>query len=121
MIRALHRWPGLLALVFVTILALSGAALSILPMAARLVEENRAIRRLLARGGEAGLDLAALAAGSDDDLRISALKAANDALRAGLIELHAAAEARGAAELEAAIWAELRASTERRKLAASPV
>lgn len=90
-------------------------------MAARLVEENRAIRRLLARSGEVGLDLAALAAGSDDDLRISALKAANDALRAGLIELHAAAEARGAAELEAAIWAELRASTERRKLAASPV
>ena len=37
MIRALHRWPGLLALVFVTILALSGAALSILPMAERLV------------------------------------------------------------------------------------
>ena len=27
MIRALHRWPGLLALVLVTVLALSGAAL----------------------------------------------------------------------------------------------
>lgn len=37
MIRALHRWPGLLALVFVTVLALSGAALSIFPMAERLV------------------------------------------------------------------------------------
>lgn len=36
MIRALHRWPGLLALVFVTILALSGAALSVFPMAERL-------------------------------------------------------------------------------------
>lgn len=90
-------------------------------MAARLVAENRAIRPLLARAGEAGLDFAALAGGADDDLRISALKAANDALRAALIELHAAAEARGAAALEAAIWAELAASTDRRRLAASPV
>ncbi len=31
MIRALHRWPGLLALALVTLLALSGAALSIFP------------------------------------------------------------------------------------------
>lgn len=37
MIRALHRWPGLLALVLVTVLALSGAALSVFPMAERLV------------------------------------------------------------------------------------
>lgn len=37
MIRVLHRWPGLLALVLVTILALSGAALSVFPMAERLV------------------------------------------------------------------------------------
>lgn len=88
--------------------------------AARLVEENRAVRALLARGGEVGLDFAALAAGDDGDLRISALQAANDALRAALIELHAAAESQGAA-LEADIWAELRASTERRKMAASPV
>ncbi|HQU69029.1 MAG TPA: PepSY domain-containing protein [Albidovulum sp.] len=36
MIRALHRWPGLLALVLVTILALSGAALSVFPAAERL-------------------------------------------------------------------------------------
>lgn len=36
MIRVLHRWPGLLALVLVTILALSGAALSVFPMAERL-------------------------------------------------------------------------------------
>lgn len=36
MIRALHRWPGLLALVLVTVLALSGAALSVFPMAERL-------------------------------------------------------------------------------------
>lgn len=36
MIRVLHRWPGLLALVLVTILALSGAVLSVFPMAERL-------------------------------------------------------------------------------------
>ncbi len=36
MIRALHRWPGLVALALVTILALSGAALSVFPMAERL-------------------------------------------------------------------------------------
>lgn len=36
MIRALHRWPGLLALGLVTILALSGAALSVFPVAERL-------------------------------------------------------------------------------------
>jgi hypothetical protein len=90
-------------------------------MAARLVEENRAIRLLLARAGEVGLDFAALVVGSDEDLRISALKASNDDLRAALIDLHAAAEAKGAGGLETAIWAELVASTERRKLAASPV
>jgi len=36
MIRALHRWPGLLALALVTVLALSGAALSVFPTAERL-------------------------------------------------------------------------------------
>jgi sulfite reductase (NADPH) flavoprotein alpha-component len=36
MIRALHRWPGLLALVLVTVLALSGAALSVFPAAEHL-------------------------------------------------------------------------------------
>ena len=90
-------------------------------MAARLVAENRAIRPLLARGGEVGLDFAVLAAGDDADLRLSALKAGNDTLRAALIELQAQAEAKGATDLQAAIWAELVASTERRKLASSPV
>ncbi len=88
--------------------------------AARLVEENRAVRALLARAGEVGLDFAELVVGDDADLRISSLQAGNDALRAALITLHAAAEAKGAA-LEADIWAELIASTERRKMAASPV
>ena len=36
MIRALHRWPGLLALALVTVLALSGATLSVFPAAERL-------------------------------------------------------------------------------------
>ena len=36
MIRAFHRWPGLLALALATVLALSGAALSVFPAAARL-------------------------------------------------------------------------------------
>jgi sulfite reductase (NADPH) flavoprotein alpha-component len=52
MIRALHRWPGLLALALVTILALSGAALSIFPAAERLVSLQT----------EAGLSVAEFAA-----------------------------------------------------------
>ncbi|MBL4628273.1 MAG: PepSY domain-containing protein, partial [Roseicyclus sp.] len=51
MIRALHRWPGLLALALVTVLALSGAALSVFPAA----------ERLSAPQAEAGLTVAALA------------------------------------------------------------
>ncbi|QYX57582.1 PepSY domain-containing protein [Roseovarius sp. SCSIO 43702] len=37
MIRAFHRWPGLIALALVTILSLSGAALSVFPAAERIV------------------------------------------------------------------------------------
>ncbi len=51
MIRALHRWPGLLALSLVTVLALSGAALSVFPAA----------ERLAAPQAEAGLTVATLA------------------------------------------------------------
>lgn len=36
MIRAFHRWPGLVAFLLVTVLALSGAALSVFPAAERL-------------------------------------------------------------------------------------
>ncbi|WP_347309688.1 PepSY domain-containing protein [Defluviimonas sp. SAOS-178_SWC] len=36
MIRALHRWPGLVALALVVVLALSGAALSVFPAAERI-------------------------------------------------------------------------------------
>ncbi|MEQ9038243.1 MAG: PepSY domain-containing protein [Silicimonas sp.] len=51
MIRALHRWPGLLALALVTTLALSGAALSVFPAA----------ERIAAPQAETGLTVAALA------------------------------------------------------------
>ena len=51
MIRAFHRWPGLLALAIVTILALSGAALSVFPAA----------ERIAAPQAEAGLTVASLA------------------------------------------------------------
>jgi hypothetical protein len=95
--------------------------------AARRVEENRAIRGLFVRA--AGLALApglaaklkTLAAGNDDDLRLSALEAGNEALRAALIDLHAAVEAMDggpAKALNDAIWAELSASTLRRKMSA---
>lgn len=77
--------------------------------AARLVEENRALRALLA------------VEGADEDLRLSALRAANDALRATLIDAQIAAEAAGDTARQDAIWAELRASTERRKLSVSLV
>jgi hypothetical protein len=74
-----------------------------------LVEENRAIRAILGRAGD------------DPDLRLSVLQAENNRLRAALVDAHAAAEAAGDAAKQAAIWAELVASTERRKLASAPV
>jgi hypothetical protein len=77
--------------------------------AAILVEENRCVRALLGESGD------------DADLRLSVLQAENDRLRGALITAHAAAEAAGDAAREAAIWAELAASTERRKLSTAPV
>jgi hypothetical protein len=77
--------------------------------AARLVAENRALRALLA------------VEGADDDLHLSSLKAANDALRAKLIEAQVAAERAGDMPRQDAIWSELAASTERRKLSISLV
>ena len=74
-----------------------------------LVEENRALRKLL--------DLP----GQDDDLHLAALRAENDRLRARLIEAQIAAEESGDIARQDAIWAELRASTERRKLSISLV
>ena len=74
-----------------------------------LVEENRAVRTLL---GETG---------ADADLRLSALQAENNRLRLALTEAHAAAEAAGDQDRQDAIWAELVASTERRRLSTAPV
>ncbi|OHV81810.1 PepSY domain-containing protein [Ensifer sp. LCM 4579] len=51
MIRILHRWPGLLALALVTVLALSGAMLSVFP----------AVESLAVPRAEAGLSVADLA------------------------------------------------------------
>jgi len=94
-------------------------------IASRRVEENRALRALFA-GAAPGIDEASLRerlarAGAEDDadLRISALESRNAALRDLLIELHAHVEAQESAEarrVEAAIWRELAASTQRRRL-----
>ena len=91
--------------------------------AQNLVTENRAIRVILAGGGAFAPDVLALATGSDVDLRISALSVENARLRAALIALQIAVEGGDSAEakaLDAAIWAELVASTERRLVAGSP-
>lgn len=74
-----------------------------------LVVENRALRAVL---GDAG---------SDEDFRVSALKAENDRLRGLLIAAQVAAEQAGDQARQDAIWAELIASTERRKLSVSLV
>lgn len=73
-----------------------------------LVQENRAIRALL------GLQ------GADEDLRISVLSAENARLRTALIARHVEVEGKDPLA-EAAIWAELVASTERRRVAGAPV
>jgi hypothetical protein len=77
--------------------------------AEHLVQENRALAALLG-------DTAA-----ESDLRLSTLRAENGRLRGLLIEAHIAAEQAGDAARGDAIWAELRASTERRKLSVSLV
>ncbi|OYX40849.1 MAG: N-acetylglucosamine transferase [Rhodobacterales bacterium 32-67-9] len=61
MIRALHRWPGLIALVIVIVLALSGVALSVFPAAERL-----AAPQLVA--GQSVADLAARVAATHPGL-----------------------------------------------------
>ena len=77
--------------------------------AEKLVRENRALAALLD-------DTAA-----ETSLRLSALRTENARLRARLIEAHVAAERAGDAARQEAIWAELRASTERRLLSISLV
>jgi hypothetical protein len=93
--------------------------------AARRVEENQALRRLFAEACGVVSDvelvarLAEAAAGVDASLLVSDLDRANRALRALLVDLHVRVEAlpdAAARRLEAAIWQELRASTERRRI-----
>ena len=97
--------------------------------AARRVEENEALRALFARAAKALADtdlrgrLEMAAAGVDESLLVSRLDASNDALRGLLIELHAHVEeqpAGWARALDAEIWRELVASTERRRLSLAP-
>jgi hypothetical protein len=92
----------------------------------RLAEENRAVRAIFDQAVKSPLpaDLAErlrnLGKGDDSDLRISALQAANDALRDALTDLHAFVEGQSgddAAAINAAIWSELSASTRRRAFA----
>ena len=95
-------------------LSLSAAILSVAGeiwdrQAAILVEENRAVRALLGETGD------------DPDLRLTVLQAENNRLRLALTDAHAAAEAAGDEARQEAIWAELVASTERRKLSTAPV
>ena len=111
-----------------------GTALAVLTeewdrAASRLVAENRAVRAIFRKAETLSLDsalaaeLRALAGGDDEDLRLSALDAGNSALRHALIRLQTAIETREDAPakgLNEAIWAELVAETERRKLAGSP-
>jgi len=77
--------------------------------AERLVTENRALAALLDE------------VAAEEDLRLSVLSAENARLRGLLILVHAAAEAAGDVARQNAIWAELRASTERRRLSVSLV
>jgi len=84
--------------------------------AARLFEENEAVRVLLQRGG------VAIAAPARPDLRVSALEAENDRLRAALIELQTVLETRDDPEaraLDTDIWRELAHSVERRRIASA--
>jgi hypothetical protein len=92
--------------------------------AAWRAEENASIRRIFRTAAPVVAPaladrLRAAAAAPDPGLRISALNAENDALRALLIELHAAVEETEGAEarrVEQAIWSELAEGCRRRQL-----
>ena len=92
--------------------------------AARRIEENRALRRLFATARDVVTDkdlaarLAEAAASEEGSLLVSDLDRSNQALRGLLVRLHVHVEklpGDAARRLEAAIWDELRVSTERRK------
>jgi hypothetical protein len=88
-----------------------------------LIAENTAVRALLTEGlgvvseAQKAAILGALATPAAPNFRISSLQAENDALRAGLIQLHAMVEAMDTPEakaLDTRIWDELIESTRRR-------
>lgn len=113
------------ASVFATAILLTSIREEFDRSAARRIEENRALRTLFADARESVAD-AALRARLDEASRseetsflVSDLDAANAALRQVLIELHTHVEtldSPAARRTEAAIWRELAASTQRRKL-----
>lgn len=110
---------------------LTGMVLSLMAQeydrsAARLVEENAAVIELLSRARSSLPDTAlhqridaAVDTVPGADLRVSALQAENDALRALLIDVQAAVEqveSDEARALDGLIWEELKESTRRRHL-----
>jgi FKBP-type peptidyl-prolyl cis-trans isomerase (trigger factor) len=97
--------------------------------AERRVEENRTMRRLFAEAApevdseDLRARLEAASREEEQSLRISELNRSNDGLRKLLIELHAHVEeldTEAARRIEAAIWQELRVSTERRAVSVAP-
>ena len=90
--------------------------------AARLFEENEAVRALLQRGAALVGGVAAPEARAQPDLRVSALQAENDLLRSALIDLQTSLETRNdgdARALDDDIWRELAQSVERRRIASA--
>ena len=97
--------------------------------AARRVEENGVLRRLFMEAAaevedpELRARLEAASGEEEESVRISDLNRSNDRLRTLLIELHAHLEeidTEAARRIEAAIWEELRGSTERRAVSVAP-
>ncbi len=97
--------------------------------ASRRIEENRLLRALFAdalacvEDARLSSQLEAAAAGEESSLLVSDLERSNCELRALLIELHVHVETLDTSEaqrVEQAIWSELAASTERRRLAIGP-
>lgn len=90
--------------------------------AARLFEENGAVRALLQRGAALVDGVAAPDTPTKPDLRVSVLQAENDLLRSALIDLQTALETRNdgdARALDDDIWHELAQSVERRRIASA--